>query len=946
VAVADGVTRRARTAVALIAAAGAVALGAWWLGRDERTRLAPRDGNGEAARESTDADAEGGADRGAPVELAQRDDIARSDTGAPASEPADSRTNEGSGAIELRVVDAVDGSPVGDLPFVAWSEQPKAAVFLRGVTDAKGEATIERLPAAIVIVETARRAPCANGVGATRIEPGQRKPLELRLGRGGSVRGRVVDDLGRPLAGVQVGVDPRPGGSALGYDQAAQPITGELFDRHYRTFDAATTTGAEGRYEFGALRSRPVAIAIGDDGAMVARREDEVAVLFRWRQRSQQLKTRVADGETVDLRDVVIERSRTFAGRVVDDASGTPIAGALVTADAVREGSLGRRPFDRPRELRHDLDLAPWEPGFTLAAEEAITTVDGIFEISSTRDEGGSMLAIAPDWRRTTVKQPKVAPGGRVDGIELRLPTETQLFLDLREPDGKPPTSRWGSRPHEFVRALVTTRDGAEVEGRRFDAGATTVGVAFRAAPEAIATLSLRSQEHRPIDHRFASPPTGRPTLAFTLVRKESFELKLRVRPADAEQRALLDTTFVTLGVSALPLAALSSSDGGDWNSQSYFDLRSFEPASTGDFDFFVPARRAWHVYAMGPFGENARGRNTVDLGTFEPDGERHEVVLPPVSAAWRAAQEKRAPRVAEEPAAPKPKPGIVGAIVIDATTRERIAASDVFFLLTAAPAATADPAKEVRRGVTRRSALGIEWDTVTTPAGDYSLRAGAKGYRPSPPRPLTVVADAPVDAGTFELEPLPHWRIQLVESDGSPATSRWQVERCEADKVVDGPVSSDASGLVTLAGDLPPIVALRLTIPSATPFSSGVAPIDLELPAWPSGTTATLRLPPRGVVAIELDLAAVAPDLIEYAWKVTAVRDSATGRATEARYVGGTAALTEPIRHFELTLPPGRWLVRSRAALYVADDAVVEIDADGKVVDERSPLRLTARPR
>lgn len=877
----------------------------------------------------------------------------------------------GRGAISLTVVDANSGEPLTDLPVVVWSERPHTHVYVCGLTDEDGELEIEQLPEDVVIFETARRAPHANTIAATWLADGEHKSLTMEIGHGGTVKGRVVDDLGQPLSGIEVGVDPRPGGAALAIEMEMQwrEPHSDLARRLRRGFEPATRTDAEGRYEFGAIRSRAGAIWIEADGAMAPKRDDGVAVIGRFGEATRCVPTAVADGAVVELPDMVFRRPCTLSGRVVEDGSDAPIAGALVTSQGLRYRFLSKRAFDRPwvpptlepEPLLQRLDfgplaLAPWEAGFELASEEAITDAKGCFELSTTRSEGSMLLVVTPDWRRKEFVRPKLAAGERGDGIEVRVPAETQLYLEIREEGGAPLQVE---RRHESgwlleVRAVL--RNGREKRGVLHEAGDSCFGVALAAPPEALQSLILRTAEHRGVTLPVRAPPRDRPTYHVELARRREFLLELDVKVGD---EADLENLVGNLSIGALKLPLAEAQAAAAMGDGALLQLigRKENGAIAGErVTLRLPTGGRWHVVAIGPWGEDGIHHHPVELGTFEPDGVPHEVVLPRVSAAWRARIAEAKARQASQ--TPIGRGGRVIARFVDAATGQPIAAKSL-----EGPARWLDydfprpigwwrPAdKEKKEG---EEVLFV----ASLLPGDWRVDFDFEGWRPAGTRTVAVVSEATVDLGTIVLESLPEQRLRLVDADGATAAAGWSVELFDAadEQARATPLArgrSDAEGWVTLRCAAPPQLRLRAEAPLETPTGSSMpratVPFERWLDAWPSHETASIELPPRCEVEYELDLTAVDPDLIDEPWQVIVLDGDRSGRAPDrtlalARPLDANTAVGLPLRRFAVRLYPGTWRLRARSALHVADDALVEIAADGTTTN--GTVRRVARSR
>lgn len=896
-----------------------------------------------------------------------RDESGARDEGIDVGRVAAMQRYAGEGSIELRVIDATTRAPLADLPVVVWSERPHTHVFACGLTDDEGRLLVERLPEDVVIFETPRRAPHANTIAAIWLSEGQHRSFTMEVGYGGAATGRVVDDLGQPLAGVEVGADPQPGGQLLAADVELQwrEPDAPLAQRLRQRFEGITTTDAEGRYQVDAIRSRAGAIWITDDGQMDPRREEPIKLRFRRGQTTRTRDVLVNDGATVELPDVVFDRHRTFEGVVVDDATGAPIAGALVTAGA--RYILSQRAFDRPWTQRGlepvallsrrnpGLDaLAPWEAGFALAAEEAITDAAGRFELVTSSDNR-LVLVVAPDWRRRELSLPKVAPGERAAPLEIRLRSEMQFFVRVTEADGAPLQVKKRLDSGWLLQILVSTRDGRRRAGQLFNAGDSTFGVAASVDADEVTRLQVRTAEHRPAEFFVTVPPRDRPTFEVQLERRRLHLLTLDLAiadPTDTDEVRYLAGLPLSIGALKLPLAELqaqeTSAAGDGW--WSLLQARS-DIAALPDQRVLMqlPVGGPWHVVVSGPWGEaNQWFGGPIELGVFEPRAEPYSVTLPPVSAAWRERLEEGLARQArgKEP----PKPGRLLAWFVDAATGQPIATDSLYTTDW-----SLDRFPSPRRW--RRKGGPDEPFTAEAAPGEWTLRFESDRFRPPAPRTVVVASEQEHDLGTIALEPKAEQRLRVFEADGTTAAANCQVSLFDAaadwrSAVPLAQASTNSDGLVTLHADLPPVARLRL-MPKRSPGPLVVPPtIELELPAWPAGEPLPLTLPPRFALSVEIDQSAIDPDVRDAPCEVHVFAADGEPRAP----IAGATPL-EPrddddpaLRRFALELPPGRWRLVVRSALLVAEELVVEISDEisdaAADAPNRAPLRLVARPR
>jgi hypothetical protein len=160
------------------------------------------------------------------------------------------------GSLEGRVRDE-DGAPAERaeiaLCTVHGDENFDERRALRAVTDAAGRFAVPGVAAGDVVVRAAARG-CVTAWFRGRVhEDGP--PLELRVRRGLSVRVRVEDEEGGPIAGATVGLFPSPHVRFLGYptylrvdriattDAAGACVLTGLAERHYEVFATAAARG-------------------------------------------------------------------------------------------------------------------------------------------------------------------------------------------------------------------------------------------------------------------------------------------------------------------------------------------------------------------------------------------------------------------------------------------------------------------------------------------------------------------------------------------------------------------------------------------------------------------------------------------------------------------------------------------------------------------------------
>ncbi len=198
-----------------------------------------------------------------------------------------------------------------------------------GLTDEQGRVSLARVPAGDVYVTVAtagNMAPFYEGPGKVVTVPGSDQPLEVALvmRKGASVRGRIVDEAGRPVAGASV--------SAARADDARQlfsataetdPDGTYVLDGIASGWWRVSVTLPEANFQFGAQDSAPFKVA----------------------------------STPVEGVDVTVQLGLTLSGRVVDHR-GVGVAGASVSV------------------ARADLRAWPWS-----SVAESSTEDDGTFTL-------------------------------------------------------------------------------------------------------------------------------------------------------------------------------------------------------------------------------------------------------------------------------------------------------------------------------------------------------------------------------------------------------------------------------------------------------------------------------------------------------------------------------------------------------------------------------------
>ncbi len=206
------------------------------------------------------------------------------------------------GRIAGRVVDE-QGRAIAGAEVFAWCEtyfRPERAPDRRSVSDANGAFTLEHVGPEFVLGAAKEGLVCVGGLRGRLANDASASALQVVMGRATTLRGIVVDDAARPLAGVALEIDAR--GSSWTSDATEVP----LIDR-FTPVRHVTTSGDDGRFEFRSVPDRALSVSAARSGFRL-----------QW-----------ADVPPATEARIVMRRGSTVAGRVTT-FDGQPAAGATV----------------------------------------------------------------------------------------------------------------------------------------------------------------------------------------------------------------------------------------------------------------------------------------------------------------------------------------------------------------------------------------------------------------------------------------------------------------------------------------------------------------------------------------------------------------------------------------------------------------------------------------
>ncbi len=324
--------------------------------------------------------------------------------------------------LEVLVLDDATGLPLTGVELSLFSERPKLAGYGYATTNQAGRAQFSELSENLYLVASRRTPPYAEGLGVAWVSDRSQQELVLRLTHGGSIAGRVVDDLGEPLEGATIAVSDGTGfsRSILGI-KALNAQTG-----------VALRSDHDGRFQIDAVRSEPKGVWLVD-GEVRQERLEAVRITARLQGGRASASTRVEEGRKSDIEDMVIPRSRSLSGIVVDErGKRLPKVFVSVNKDRIwlsqNEGDSG---------FTAGLAQLMQDPSFLIEHEEARTDEWGRFELH-TRTTPYVALVRGHNGAKQLEELERVAPGESLDDIELELKTATPLSLRLVEEGGRP----------------------------------------------------------------------------------------------------------------------------------------------------------------------------------------------------------------------------------------------------------------------------------------------------------------------------------------------------------------------------------------------------------------------------------------------------------------------------------------------------------------------------
>ncbi len=547
--------------------------------------------------------------------------------------------------VHLRVI-LDDGKPVPSARWIAYKSALDDSPLAAGVTNIDGRSSFEVPRDTLWLrIETLRSGGRAPGLTALTLGDEESVTAELRLGRGGAIKGRVIDDSGAPVSGLEIDLMATVADALakVAEEGVGIPVATTAEDGSFavgQVTSLADSFFSRADYRWKTLR--PVELSFGP--SVNESRFDHEPRYF------------VLGNETVDLGEIVIPRPATYSGRLVD-ANGVGVPGALLSTHPRRLRSVDARSLDKPGT---GLRVRPGAPGFQRLENEVLTEEDGSFVFTQRKPTNALV------WTRTGVRKviqlPHVPPGARadklewsvgrdevlevvlVDGDSRRIVEPEQLFgWGKTRPMGVRYERSWGarfqlerrggdrqlmelvadadgvfriplvfSREHlERLRVFMTGWLPAAVLGSALPKDGKRIELKLQPFPQVRLSVSIPAQDLRAVTlptSRFGSP--DRSAIVDVVVCKLN---PVQRAAARASQKGTPWERFVPC-----------CGSGSDFSNWAYADV-----GETFELDMPVQEPGEYWVYVSDLPG---RPKDLeLELGPIEPGPERHTVAVPPL---------------------------------------------------------------------------------------------------------------------------------------------------------------------------------------------------------------------------------------------------------------------------------------------------------------------------
>jgi hypothetical protein len=694
-----------------------------------------------------------------------------------------------SGRLRISIFDATTRHPLEGIDYVVYSERGGNRLHARGTTDEKGRAVVEKLPANTILIEARRHPPHAATFGGVWLKRGESRDVEIAMDTGGSVRARVVDAEGNPVAGVEI----------LIHEEIAHPLLGG--DGVLSSARVAATTDELGRFVVDHLTNRPRSVWIVDD-EFRPEQQNGPTLYARSGVRVAFASNAIEKGTTSEWPDFVLPTATGWRGRVLD-ARGAPVAGALVSF--AREYRSRGEP--RTRERRRFPGLGT----FRLRAGDALTALDGTFEIASAESVDAAIV-----WTREGIFErfPIRASESR-DGLEFRLQDWSLVEFELVDELGAPvtrvserlddrrarPTSRLGHSMAGLVAFALELDDGNELRAEITADDDDIYRVQKLGGLDAVRRVRIDVPGFALFTDDASMPPRNLERRRCVLRAPPAIRLHVKI----AEQPIPADDAFgdrVWFHACMLDMrtrAEMKLQPGYGCCGLGSIATVPLEMLER-DVDLPVRAQRPFwvHVHVFVPNHADQLAYEA-HLGPFDPGEARHVIEVPRVELARADAKKWKPPAPSVEPPT-----GALRGRIVDALTNQGVSRAWIL-LRVPEPESYSPHILSGERGDVSRAEVRI---------GTWQATVGASGYRTKAPFDVTVRANETNDLGTITLEPAPTIALELLEADGTPPPrDAWitLVDPTTMKELVQAKRAGSADGRVTFRADAPERFLLKI---------------------------------------------------------------------------------------------------------------------------------------
>ncbi len=786
---------------------------------------------------------------------------------------------------------------------------------------------------------TDRNESYARGSWPVSISNGESAIAAVTLGPGSTVTGRVVDDKGGPVEGVQV--------YSRTYLDERIPFG---------------TTDADGRYSIPRCADFPRSFVVREDGEVEPTRTLATEIGFARAGTPSEgapdmyaaghADVLVGEAPTAAAPDVVVPRLVSISGRVVDE-TGQGIEGALVVLSA-EHGFAAKGSGTSPVH-----DSRPWgHPSFAPGEGQSVTEKSGEYELTIPPPRHGRtsswVAAYSVGGAVGLQEVPDVAPGASLEGVDFELNDAGTVRVYLVPPIGADERTALETPSVTEAKLLWDLPDGRGPNGTSAGpSSGTSLTLAFAATPEVVSdgerTWVLIPKSHQPdrtsrngvlsgalfLDGyrsaQFALPRDVMET-DVTLQPLRRVELRLQVDGAAAKW---LQRANVTLTPEAPDPALSIERQVRRYGHSTPLRNKVYGWKNGEQKSVAVHGDRPVYAY-VELFGA---GRDARSLAPFGPisldrdplgDGLGDAFVLEGTVDEWpERGQQGKGAEEGSSPSLNERRPSTVLArLVSDA---------DGAFLESA-------KAETVSEGVPGRWSYQRRWKGEERPVElslsteTVTLKLHHVGHYPKEVGPFTLSPGVTTDLGDIRMDPLDKISCRLETQDGSPSGPGFLVERRDPEAGW-AQLKPDAEGRFDLfVGSAGPS-ALRIRHKAGSNDPACVAHPEL----LPDGT-ARVVIPEWRPVRVRIT-GLPAP----YCYgmqRLKLVRSTDIGDENPVATIYNFPQLDGSDLVFACRVPPGRWTVVPATPAFASfpPTAVLVEPTDPSLTAEGEPIKIAIR--